>query len=313
MLEGNECPILPVSYRNFKGDITLLDEEKKDSSKIRVSGILNPTGNPNEFSIEELPIGVWTEKYTRTLDGFIQDKTIRHYKQYHTEHSVRFVVQLEPSKSTLSVEQLEDLLKLKRDLTNLFVTFDTKGNLKTFQNSRQMCSEFFTHRLEKYSERKQRVIGILQEEIKKKQNVIRFIKCVIKQEIRIYQMETSVVQQLMKSKSFTDIDCLLNLSIKSFNPDHLAGLEKKLQLDLMNELESLQKTSPQDMWKQDLNELEGALRVWEEKWKSELDEDLLTLQTRKTQHPKKKHKRTTSKQSLNLLNIKRTKYEDLPK
>ncbi|XP_019618193.1 PREDICTED: DNA topoisomerase 2-alpha-like isoform X4 [Branchiostoma belcheri] len=177
MIDGKDpLPMIP-SYKNFKGDIEELEE-----NRYVVNGEVAILDN-NTIEITELPIRTWTQNYKETvLEVMLHgtDKTpsmITDYKEYHTDTTVRFVVSMtEEQLMKAEAAGLHKVFKLQSNLasTNM-VLFDHNGCLRTYNSVQQILQEFFDLRLEWYTKRKDWVMGMLEAEASKLNNQGRFI------------------------------------------------------------------------------------------------------------------------------------------
>ena len=81
-------------FSGYKGTIEMLD-----SNRYAVSGEVSVIGD-NEIEITELPIRVWTQGYKESVMESLlhgsekQAALINDYKEYHTDTTVRFLVNL---------------------------------------------------------------------------------------------------------------------------------------------------------------------------------------------------------------------------
>ena len=96
MINGEEPRTMKPFYKNFRGQIDVIDE-----TKIITSGVVSIIAE-NTIEITELPISVWTQAYKENvLEPAVhgEDKkepTISDYREYHTDTTVRFVVKMTP-------------------------------------------------------------------------------------------------------------------------------------------------------------------------------------------------------------------------
>lgn len=157
-----------------------------DPHRYAVSGELAVIGR-NEVEITELPIRTWTQSYKETvMEGLLHGSEkapalINDYKEYHTDTTVRFVVNVVDDKMDKAEgEGLHRLFKLQTTLTTTsMVLFDANGCLKRYDSVEEILMEFYTVRLGFYGKRKDYLEGVLQAESLKLTNQARFIceKC----------------------------------------------------------------------------------------------------------------------------------------
>lgn len=106
---------------------------------------------------------------------------ITDYKEYHTDTTVKFVVQMSEDKLIHAEnEGLHKVFKLQGTLSlTSMVLYDANGCLRTYETVEDILREFFTLRLSYYGKRKDYLSGILKAESSRLSNQARFIleKC----------------------------------------------------------------------------------------------------------------------------------------
>ncbi|CAF0740339.1 unnamed protein product [Rotaria sordida] len=236
-------------YKNFTGEIRLLDND-------RSRGVINGVcAKLDETSIEitDLPIGTWTQHYKETvLEAMLHPKrndiapSILDYKEYHTDTTVRFVVKLSQAQFVKFNESgLHKNFRLQETfkLTNM-VLFDHNGILHRYKSPEEICQEFFMVRLIMYVKRKEYMVGTLQSQCLKLDNIARFIKEKIENIISVENKKISaVVEMLIERKYDRDPEKVwreeakkkfaveIQTNANSDNPDQLDDLQQKQEDD----------------------------------------------------------------------------------
>ncbi|KAJ8019588.1 DNA topoisomerase 2-beta [Holothuria leucospilota] len=178
MLQGEEIvPMIP-SYKGFIGTI-----EEIEPNRFAVSGEIAVVDD-NTIEITELPIRTWTQTYKeQVLEPMLHgtDKTpplIQDYKEYHTDTTVKFVIQMAADK-LLRAEQegLHKVFKIQTTISqaNQMVLYDAAGCIKRYDSVEEIFREFYTLRLEFYQKRKDFLEGMLTAESSRLNNQARFI------------------------------------------------------------------------------------------------------------------------------------------
>ena len=182
MLRGKEAKEMNPWYKNFRGTVEQLDMER-----YVVNGEISSLSN-NKFEITELPVKTWTNKYKEQLEAMLQGSektpaTILDYKDYNTDKTVKFIVQMSPEKIS-EVERssggMHTFFKLQTTIsTSNMYLFDHMGCIKKYENVVDILKEFFDLRLVMYDKRKKYLEGYLGAEAAKLSNQARFIleKC----------------------------------------------------------------------------------------------------------------------------------------
>lgn len=156
--QTEEQPFEPMTpwFRGWKGT-----PESDGQGKFKFNGIAFPDDkNPNEVIITELPIRMWTDDFKSRLEEVIRgEKTpsfIKDYKEFNDHKNVHFVIQMEDKHMKAALDEgLLTRFKLQKmiSLTNL-VAFDTRGQIRKYENVDEIMEEYYVYRMNMYTERK---------------------------------------------------------------------------------------------------------------------------------------------------------------
>ncbi|PIC46288.1 hypothetical protein B9Z55_006032 [Caenorhabditis nigoni] len=204
LIAGEAQKALAPWYKNFRGNIIQIDP-----SRYACYGEVAVLDD-NTVEITELPIKTWTQEYKeKVLESLMESsdkKTpiVSDYKEYHTDTTVKFVVKLSPGKLA-ELERSGDLhtvFKLQQVInTTCMVLFDAAGCLRTYTTPEEITQEFFDVRKEKYIQRKDYMVGVLQAQSKRLTNQARFILAKINNEIIMEnKKKATIVETLIKMK-----------------------------------------------------------------------------------------------------------------
>lgn len=204
LIAGEQQKALAPWYKNFRGNIIQIDP-----SRFACYGEVAVLDD-NTIEITELPVKQWTqdykEKVLETLMESSDKKTpvITDYKEYHTDITVKFVVKLSPGKLS-ELERAGDLhqvFKLQSVInTTCMVLFDAAGCLRTFTSPEEITQEWYDCRKEKYIQRKDYLVGVLQAQSKRLTNQARFILAKINNEIVMEnKKKAAIVETLIKMR-----------------------------------------------------------------------------------------------------------------
>lgn len=204
MLRGDEPVTMKPWFKNFLGTI-----EQLDNQHFAVNGECSILG-PNKFEIIELPVRTWTSSYKETvLEAMLHgsDKApslITDYKDYTTDITVRFVVQMSEDNLAKSEEKgLHKLMKLQSSIsTTTMVLFDANGVLRKYNTPEDIIKEFFTLRLSFYVKRKAYLQGMLQAEACKLTNQARFIVEKIEGKIILEDKKKASVVKVLQERGY---------------------------------------------------------------------------------------------------------------
>jgi DNA topoisomerase-2 len=194
-------------YRNFTGEIKILENDRTRGVTNGVCAKLDETS----IEITDLPVGTWTQQYKETvLEVMLHPKrndiapSILDYREYHTDTTVRFVVKLSHEQFASFKQaglhksfRLQDTFKL----TNM-VLFNHNGILHRYKTPEEICEEFFTVRLRMYVKRKEFMVGTLQSQCSKLDNIARFIKEKIENLVVIENKKISAVVDMLVERKY---------------------------------------------------------------------------------------------------------------
>merc|ERR1712002_878807 len=272
-----------------------------DHQRYVINGEL-ATLSDTKLEITELPVKTWTNQYKEQLESMLagnekQPAVITDYKDYNTDTTVKFIVQMNDTKLREAERSsgLHTFFKLQTTMsTTSMVLFDHLGCLRKFENVGEILREFYTLRLEYYAKRKKYMEGLLGSEACKLSNQARFIleKCdgtlkienkkkqIMIEELTRRGYDSDPIKAWKKSvcgdeeeESEIDPDSQEVQVGKAKGPDYdyLLGMpmwnltkEKKDELckkrdDKQQELEKLKATSKEDLWLADLDEFMAKL------------------------------------------------------
>lgn len=188
-------PELTPWYRGFTGKI-----EKTDETKYTTWGHITP--DKKTFIVDELPIGLWTDKFKENLDNLLEEKMIKNAKNYSTPETVKFVL----TESSDGFECNENNLKLYSYIhTSNMVVFTDKGNIKKYDTVDQIIDAFCCVRYEYYIKRKKHQLGQLNDKIKFLGNKRRFLEEVMNGDIKLFTEVKKENKIIRKSRKMTDI------------------------------------------------------------------------------------------------------------
>jgi DNA topoisomerase-2 len=246
-------------YNNFKGQITILE-----NNKYQTTGIFNEISNGKKkgklFEITELPIGLWTNKYKEELETMLENKKLKSLKNYSTSDNIHFII--EPNDDfTPTMENMKLLTQISN--TNMVLFTDT-NKLKKFNTIQEIFEIYCKKRLELYEKRKKFILKNLKINISIQKNKKRFIEEVEDETLKIFRIkEEIIIQSLIDKKYDKDPKCvsdehskgyqyLLSIPMRDLCLEKINELSDKI-VQLENKMKHIQQTTPQQMWIQELD------------------------------------------------------------
>jgi len=295
--EESTVPMHPW-YRGFKGSIEKTVNTKVVGSTYTVTGIIEVVDN-SRLRITELPIRRWTGDYKEFLESLGPDKNkdkvpfIEDVTAQGDNEDIYIEIQL--SEGNMNIAKEEGLVK-KFKLTTTIGTsnmhlFDSNGKIRKYDTPEQILEEFFQLRLEFYVKRKEALLKNIKLELKKLENKVRFIRCVVDNEIIVNNRKRADLFLELRQKNFdpfpkkkkraepaaagaleeeneenpeaeaaepSDYEYLLAMPIGTLTLEKIQELIAEKQ-KLVDDVEELKNTSPKSLWLKDLDAFEKEL------------------------------------------------------
>lgn len=250
--EDSDIDELTPWYRNFKGKI-----KKVENNKWTTHGTY--TIKANVITINELPIGTWTNDYKIFLDKLELDGTIFSYVNNSTESEVNFEIKC-PLENVIEWKQnceIEKKLKLISHLSanNMYV-FNEKNEIVKMENAEEIIYHFWRIRNDYYIKRKVYLEEKLKNELDLISNKLRFVNDIIDEKIIVFKQKISFIEAQLKNENYKLIDnsynYLTDMKIHSFSEETLETLENKKN-KINNEYTKVQNMNLRDFWLEDLD------------------------------------------------------------
>jgi DNA topoisomerase-2 len=174
-------------YQGYTGTIKPPDSD----GKCLVVGCVEMHGN-NKATISELPIKKWTQDYREFLEECVpkgqkrgdKDKMLDDYTEHHTDRTVHFNLHL--AQEFKDTTQLEKALKLRTTVSlNNMMLFNQDGKITKYDSPMEILTDFCRVRIVLYEKRKAYILARLQKEAEVLSEKARFIKLVLKGEIKV--------------------------------------------------------------------------------------------------------------------------------
>jgi DNA topoisomerase-2 len=282
-------------YLGFKGSII-----KAEKNSYISKGVYRWIDD-STVEITELPIGTWTEDYKEFLENMITNglNNLKYIENHYTSKNVKFILHFNTSVKATIESNFETLFKLQSSknlsINNIHL-FNKDGAIQKYDTAIEIIKEWSETRILKYFERKNYQIKNLEKEAKILSNKMRFILDVIAGNIKIMNKKLKEITARLIELNYPPINTgsdesvkelgeeagangeaeaedgevgeinykhynyLLKLPISQLTYDRKVILEKEYN-ELEERLRNLKNTNIEDLWLNDLNELE---KEWEE-------------------------------------------------
>lgn len=270
--------ILPY-YEGFTGEIL-----KIEPTKYLIKGKYEVV-NSKTIRITELPVGTWTTPYKNDLEYMMADKDkkgkkktpiIKKFRDLCTDALVEFEVTFDEKKLVSMMNKyteygcsvLEKKLKLYTTVTTTNMhMFNSKQQLRKFNNVGEIIDEYFPVRYAVYQRRKEYMLNMMEKQISLLSNKVRFISEQCDDVIDLRRKKKQQVIELLKSRGYDVIDddenykYLREMRMEDVEEENMEKLKKKLE-DLKTEYELLKITTIEEMWTDELNKFEINYKIY---------------------------------------------------
>ncbi|CAN6253652.1 unnamed protein product [Urochloa humidicola] len=290
-------------YRGFKGCIEKTNNARGAGATYTVTGIIEAIDSTT-LRVTELPVRRWTDDFKTLMESFKPDPKnkdkeafIEDYTAQGDNDDVYFEVKL--PEENMKIAQEEGLLKKFKLTTTIGTTnmhlFDSDGKIRKYDTPEQILEEFYKLRLQFYIKRKQVLLENKKLDLKKLENKVRFILCVVNNEIIVNNRKRADLFLELRQKNFdpfpkkkkraepaavgaieedeneespesangvdpSDYEYLLSMSIGTLTLEKIQELNAE-KAKLEDEVEELNKTNEKSLWLRDLDTFEKDLEV----------------------------------------------------
>jgi DNA topoisomerase-2 len=153
-----EKPFEPMNpwFRGWKGT-----SEQASADRYKFNGVAQQNEqNPNEITVTELPIRMWTDDFKARLEKIISGidgpSWVKDYKEFNDHKTVHFEIVVDEKHMPKVLEEgiLERFKLTKQVATSNLVAFDTRGQIRKYDNVVDIMEEYYQYRYNMYTERK---------------------------------------------------------------------------------------------------------------------------------------------------------------
>lgn len=238
-------------YRDFKGEIIPVKNGFISQGVYSVSG--------NKIEITEIPLETSGESYKEFLHSLVLSGRLQDVVEKNTE-VISFVVTVLDNK--ILEDPVKELKLQKAILTSNMHLFDKNGLIKKYNNVYEIINEWMTCRFPWYAIRKRYLISELSGQLNVVSSKYRFLQMIMKDELVVYRRKRDDVLADLQKNEFKMVsdsyDYLLKMPVTSFTEEMLEKLQKEID-DISGRLEDVKKTSVEQMWLNDLDDVEEVV------------------------------------------------------
>eukprot|EP00871_Galdieria_phlegrea_P000812 jgi/Galph1/1731/GphlegSOOS_G426.1 len=287
MILGQDLLPMHPWYRGFRGTIVYTGTNNYD-----VYGKIYQTPN-NVVRITELPLKTWTTPYKEWLESLMlsQEQTksgegnlIKELFDRSTEKLVDFLIHLHDSGyQSCQAQGFHKKFKLFSSIsTSNMVLFNAEGKINKYNDPSEILREFFHIRMQLYESRKKYLLSDLTKQVERLENRVRFILAVIGGQIKVananrkelistlakhgfkkiykenVEIDIEEDENTVNTESGSGYDYLLSMPLWSLTKERITKLTEERDKKI-DEMKTLERTTPSELWLEDLKKLEAIL------------------------------------------------------
>ena len=213
--------------------------------------------------ITDFPYDVTYDDFEKLLNKYKESGYIKDWKDFSDGGKINYSIQFETGrlKKEIGLEATDTHLPNKFKLIkrvpndNLWV-IDENGKVKNFPNTSSLIEYFVNFRLNKYNDRKSRLVDVLTKKLQDNSNICKFIKLVIEGKIKINNRPRADIKEDLKKYDLPE--SMLAVPISKLTKEEYEALLKENE-SIKKELEYIKNTTIEEMYLKDLKDLRKAL------------------------------------------------------
>lgn len=216
-----------------------------------------------QIIVTDLPYDISFDAFEKLLNKMAENDDIKDWKNLSSGDVIEYHIDCKKGKwaSTLKGKlvnkKIEQKLKLRKQVPDdLLWVIDENKKVKHFSNNKELIEYFTTFRLEKYTDRKKRLVKILEERYKKNSELVKFIELVCKGKLKIRNRSKKDIAVDMKEYKLP-IE-LISTPMSKCTIEERDELLKQNE-SIKKELDYIKKTTEKQMYINDLNNLRKEL------------------------------------------------------
>jgi len=261
--KSNASTIIEPYYKGFKGKIT-----KINPTKYLFQGIYQVLST-QKVRITELPIGMWTQDYKQFLEKMMEKKNsiLRDYQDMSTEKQVDITLTLTKGSLMALVSKMGDhnccmfekkfRMYTTKTTSNMHL-FDAEQRMKHYKTIEDIIDDYFPVRLALYEKRRKYLIDVLNKLVVVLHNKARFIEEQCEDLIDLRRKTKVMISDILKQRNFDMVDgtynYLMSMPFSSVLEENIKSLRNERDKK-QAELEKIEGTTPQHMWRSELKKL----------------------------------------------------------
>ena len=234
----------------------------KEVNKWLNSGIYKEDTKNDILYITDLPYDLGFDKFEKKLNDLLEKEIIKEWQNYSQDNKIDYRLYFNKSflKKEFKGETKEKIIKKLGLFTyipdDLLYVIDENGKVKHFINKEQLIEYFVKIRLNKYNNRKNKLVSVMEKRYEDNNNICKFIELVSSGEIIITNRKTKEIKTDLKKYNLPDY--VLSIQISKLTEEEKKEILKKNK-EIEKELEYIKKTTIKDMYINDLKVLKKEI------------------------------------------------------
>ena len=213
--------------------------------------------------VTDLPADISYEDFEKLLYKYKDEDYIKDWKNKSVDGGVNYEITF--PKKQLAIEMKRDrsgkrlankFKLIKQVPEDLLWLLDENHKLKYFQNKNEVVEYFVNYRMTIYTERKKKLVKILEQRYKENSDLVKFIELVCKGKLKIRNRSKADIK--IDMDEFKLPMALISTPMSKCTIEERDELLKQNE-DIKKELEYIRNTSEKQMYINDLNELKKEL------------------------------------------------------
>lgn len=245
-------PMVPW-YRGFHGSI----ERNADTGQVVIQGVLEVV-NTTTIKITELPVGVYLDAYKAHLIKLEDAGFIKDFEDFSTEESFEFVITCPRSTTALPHDELMQKFKLIARDTENYTLWNELGIIECFDSPEAIIERFVGWRLDRYEDRRQKLIKETEVDIAWMLEKQRFIQFYLDNVDTFRNKKKDELIAVLLENGFQEYNRLLQMAIWNLTREKIEELEAEIQKQ-RDYLDYLNNITAGKMYELELADLQGKL------------------------------------------------------
>ena len=212
--------------------------------------------------ITDLPYDVTFDKFEKKLNSYIESGYIKDWKNFSQDDKLDYRILFNKSKLAREAQpdKKEQMLKkfmLQTNIPNdLLYVLDENKKVKHFLTKEDLLIYFVNLRLQKYNDRKDRLVSVKEKQLEDNTNLCKFIELVTSGKLKINNRKIAEVKKEMDEYKLPHT--LLTVQISKLTQEEKDEILKKNK-EIEQELEYIKNTTIEQMYLNDLKALRKEL------------------------------------------------------